>query len=138
MESNEVGHEKGLGGLVRSTTPEPLLTGTEPETLGWFLDYYRAVLVRKAEGLTEAQARATVPPSSLTILGLVRHLAGVEEYWWTEMFLGREAILWVDDDDPIGTFIPRNPTRSTTPLRRCEPRSPPGTRRSRRPFRSTS
>ena len=106
MEANEVGHGKGLGGLVRSTTPEPLSAGTESEILGWFLDYSRAVLVRKAEGLTEAQARATVPPSSLTILGLVRHLAGVEEYWWTEMFLGREAILWVDDDDPDRDFHP--------------------------------
>jgi len=54
----------------------------ERTTLLAFLDYQRAVLARKAVGLTPDQARmATCPPSDLTILGLVRHMADVERGW---------------------------------------------------------
>lgn len=61
----------------------------ERATLVGFLDYLRAVLARKANGLSEEQARvAACPPSDLTILGLVRHLADVERSWAQRSLLG--------------------------------------------------
>ena len=60
--------------------PEPSTTGDERTTLVEFLDYYRATLAVKCAGLTAEQlARRAVEPSSLSLLGLVRHLAEVEE-----------------------------------------------------------
>lgn len=48
-----------------------------------YLAYHRAVLARKAEGISEADARRTAcPPSDLTLLGLIRHMAEVERGWF--------------------------------------------------------
>lgn len=71
-----------------------------------FLDYQRAVLARKADGLTDEQARVPAcPPSDLTILGLVRHLAEVERGWAHETFLGVDLEpLFVTTDRPKGDW----------------------------------
>lgn len=48
-----------------------------------YLDYHRVVLARKAEGITDDQARlAACPPSDLTLLGLIRHMTEVERHWF--------------------------------------------------------
>jgi Protein of unknown function (DUF664) len=61
----------------------------ERDTLTGFLDFQRATLATKCEGLTEAQLRAqTVPPSPLSLLGLVRHLAEVEANWFRPLLAG--------------------------------------------------
>ena len=61
----------------------------ERTTLMAFLEYQRVVLARKAEGLTDEQARiAACPPSDLTLLGLVRHMADVERNWSQQSFMG--------------------------------------------------
>ncbi|MEY3700338.1 MAG: hypothetical protein RIT16_698, partial [Actinomycetota bacterium] len=53
-----------------------------------FLDHYRSVLLAKASGLTDEQARkCAVEPSNLSILGLLRHMAEVERHWFRRMFL---------------------------------------------------
>jgi hypothetical protein len=63
----------------------------ERATLQFFLDYQRAVLARKAHGLTDEQARlAACPPSDLTILGLVRHMTDVERNWFQYSLQNRE------------------------------------------------
>ena len=63
----------------------------ERATLMTFLDYQRAILARKAEGLTDEQARrAACPPSDLTILGLIRHMADVERGWSQRSLLGAD------------------------------------------------
>ena len=63
----------------------------ERTTLQFFLDYQRAVLARKADGLTDEQARmAACPPSDLTILGLVRHMTDVERNWFQRSLQARE------------------------------------------------
>ncbi|MDH5519767.1 MAG: DinB family protein [Acidimicrobiia bacterium] len=54
-----------------------------------FLDYFRAVLERKASGLTAEQLRTPVAPSNLTLGGLLLHMAGAEEGWFSECFLDR-------------------------------------------------
>ena len=55
----------------------------ERTTLVMFLDYQRRVLARKAEGLSDEQVRrAACPPSDMTLLGLIRHMADVERSWF--------------------------------------------------------
>ena len=80
--------------MAAPTTPLPADLGptAERETLEWFLDYFRVVVLRKAEGLTEEAARrAACPPSDLTILGLVRHLTEVERIWFRGTIAGLDA-----------------------------------------------
>jgi hypothetical protein len=57
-------------------------TGERAVVLG-YLDYYRTTLEMKCDGLdAEQMARRSVPPSTLSLLGLVRHLARVEHGWF--------------------------------------------------------
>lgn len=61
----------------------PPQVGDEHASLSGFLQYQRETLAMKCAGLTGAQLReAAVPPSDLTLLGLVRHLAEVERSWF--------------------------------------------------------
>jgi uncharacterized damage-inducible protein DinB len=57
--------------------------------LGAFLDYHRETLRMKVAGLTQAQLAQTTAASSLTLAGLVKHLALVEDSWFTERFAGQ-------------------------------------------------
>jgi Protein of unknown function (DUF664) len=81
---------------------DPPAQAGEQEMLVAFLDYYRATLLLKAEGLTDEQARtAAVPPSDLNILGLVRHLTEVERNWFQRWFIKADApSIYFSDDDP--------------------------------------
>jgi hypothetical protein len=73
----------------------PPLQADERATLEGWLDFYRATLVGKCDGLTDEQLRtAAVPPSPLTLLGLVQHAAGVERNWFRRVLLS-------DDVPPI-------------------------------------
>ena len=80
--------------------PLPPVTADERTTLEQFLDYFRSVLVRKADGIDEAQARRQVGVSAMDMLGLVRHMALVEQWWFSQAFAGStEPDLWEDPDD---------------------------------------
>jgi len=60
----------------------PLVTGERAALEAW-LDYQRETLLLKCSGLTAAQLRErAVPPSGLTLLGLVRHMTEVERWWF--------------------------------------------------------
>ena len=74
--------------------------GSEREILTGMLHYVRTAIVRKAEGLTEAQARlAPVPPSTMTPAGLVKHLTGTERFWFSIDFAGLDLEHpWPEDD----------------------------------------
>ncbi|MEW2248946.1 MULTISPECIES: DinB family protein [unclassified Streptomyces] len=64
----------------------------ELPTLQDFLTNYRITLRMKCEGLDPEQlARRSVPPSTMSLLGLVRHLAEVERDWRN----------WITDGDPL-------------------------------------
>ena len=52
------------------------------------LDYYRAVMLRKSEGLSDDQLATRLEPSDLTIGSLLLHLALVEDSWFQMTFLG--------------------------------------------------
>ena len=71
--------------------PEPPTQGDERSTLMGFLGWHRATLEMKCEGLdAAAMARRSVEPSSMSLLGLVRHLADVERFWFREVLAGEE------------------------------------------------
>ena len=68
-----------------------VLVGTEKELLLAFLDQQRDVIVWKLDGLTDDQLRQRpLTPSGLYLLGLVKHVAGVEQYYLCAIF-GRPA-----------------------------------------------
>ncbi len=64
--------------------PEPPLQAGEAATLLGFLDYQRATLEWKCRGLSDDQLRVALPPTSMTLGGMLKHLAYVEDYWCTE------------------------------------------------------
>lgn len=67
--------------------PVPPATSGERTTLEGWLDFHRETLALKCSNLTDAQARThAVPSSSLTLLGLVQHLAEVERNWFQRVF----------------------------------------------------
>jgi uncharacterized damage-inducible protein DinB len=86
----------------RPHTPK---TGNELDTLSGFLDHYRATLRLKCAGLTPEQlAERSVPPSSLSLLGLVRHMAEVERGWFRGFADEDTEPRYYSDDDPDGDF----------------------------------
>lgn len=65
-----------------------------------FLDYQRATVLRKVEGLSEKDLRRPMVPSGVTPLGMVKHLAGVERWWFRMCFAGEDvAPLWTEEDE---------------------------------------
>ena len=71
---------------------EPPNAGAERELLETFLDYYRGTLLVKCAGLDEEQlSTRACEPSTLTLLGLVRHMTNVEQNWFQWRFLGRDV-----------------------------------------------
>jgi uncharacterized damage-inducible protein DinB len=61
--------------------------GSEREMLRAFLDYHRATLAMKCEGLSDEELRQpSSPPSTLSLLELVRHMAEVERAWFRRVF----------------------------------------------------
>ena len=68
---------------------------------------YRLTLQMKCAGLDAEQlARRTVPPSNMSLLGLVRHLATVEQYWFRVAMAGERS---------SASTAARATTSSTTP-----------------------
>ena len=80
--------------------------GDERATLNEFLRCQRLTLQIKCEGLDAEQlARRAVEPSTMSLLGLVRHLAEVERGWFRRRFAGLDAPkLYQSADDPDGDF----------------------------------
>ena len=79
----------------------PPLRGDERETLRAFLDYHRATLAMKCEGLSDEQLRQrSSPPSTLTLLGLVRHMAEVERTWFRRVVNAEQVgMVWSDEEN---------------------------------------
>ena len=80
---------------------EPPLTGGERETLRAYLDWHRATLARKCAGLSDDDLRRrSMPPSTLSLLGLVRHMAEVERSWFRRVVAGEDVpLVWSPDGD---------------------------------------
>jgi hypothetical protein len=83
----------------------PPRRGSEREILAGTLDYLRTAIVRKAEGLSEEQARqAPVPPSTMTPAGVLKHLAGTERFWFSIDFAGLDLPHPWPEHDPHGAW----------------------------------
>jgi uncharacterized damage-inducible protein DinB len=70
--------------------PEPPLAGDETETLLGFLEFHRATLAWKCSGLDADGLRATTAASSMTLAGMLKHLAYVEDQWFSRWLRGRD------------------------------------------------
>jgi uncharacterized damage-inducible protein DinB len=74
-------------------------------TLVGFLEFQRATFVWKTAGLDADGLAATVAPSSMTLGGMIKHLAVVEDYWFTQWLMGDEPpppwnlVDWKQDRD---------------------------------------
>ena len=85
---------------------EPAFELPEREMLDAWLEYQRATLALKCDGLADDQLRLrAVPPSTMSLLGLVRHMADVEASWFRRVLSQAESpgIYW-SDADPDGDF----------------------------------
>lgn len=79
----------------------------EKATYREYLTNYRLTIEMKCEGLDADQlARRSVPPSSMSLLGLVRHLAQCENHWFQTVLQGQAGAppLFTSDDDADADF----------------------------------
>ena len=84
---------------------EPPLAAGETATLLGFLDFQRQTLEWKCSGLDSEQLAATTAASSMTLGGILKHLAYVEQDWFSRILWARErqspwdAVDWAKDPD---------------------------------------
>ncbi|WP_130439755.1 DinB family protein [Streptomyces sp. BK239] len=92
--------------MTTTQRTEPAQNADERTMLEGWLEYHRQTLAWKCEGLTDAQLRtASAPPSELSLLGLVRHMAEVERGWFREVLVGEDAEpIYFSDEDRDGEF----------------------------------
>ncbi|MFB7180737.1 DinB family protein [Streptomyces sp. NPDC056257] len=78
--------------MIDEQRTRPVLVGDERATLTSILQWQRDTLMMKCAGLSEEQLRTrAVPPSGLSLLGLVRHLAEVERGWFRNVLGGEDV-----------------------------------------------
>ena len=94
------------------TEPEPLTTpaasvrsdpppqGDELDTLAGFLDFLREAVLLKAGGLDDDDVRRPMTKSGVSLLGIVKHLAYVERWWFARTFSGLDVAFPFTEDDP--------------------------------------
>jgi uncharacterized damage-inducible protein DinB len=89
--------------MLEPVTPLPAAKAfgeDEHSVLVGYLAYHRAVLGRKAEGVTDEQARRSAcPPSALTLLGLIRHMTDVERWWFRRVHRAEDVPALFEDDE---------------------------------------
>ena len=91
---------------VRQFRDDPRQVADERPIYQAWLEFHRGTLLWKCAGLTDAQLKsASVPPSALTLLGLLRHMGEVERWWFRTKAAGLELPdLYCPDDDKDGDF----------------------------------
>ena len=89
---------------------EPPYQAGEKQTLLAFLEYQRQTLDWKCEGLSAEQlARRSMPPSELSLLGLLRHLADVEHGWFHEFAGVPVEFHYATTEDPDNDLLGAQP-----------------------------
>jgi uncharacterized damage-inducible protein DinB len=104
--------QPGYNGMWVEPADDPRATsevprGGEKATLRRYLDHYRMTFEMKCEGLAPGQlATRSVPPSTMSLLGLVRHLAEVEHHWFRRVLEGQADLpgLYGTEADPNLAF----------------------------------
>ena len=78
---------------------DPAPAAPERELLADFLAFHRETLLWKVSGLDDAALRRRLVPSLTPLLGMVKHLAYVERWWFQRVFAGRDvAFPWTETD----------------------------------------
>jgi len=108
---------------------DPPLSGPERDSLTSWLQYQRDTLVLKCEGLDPAQlCERSVPPSTMSLIGLVRHMAEVERNWFRRVLAGEgtdtAGPIYYSKSNPDGDFDDVKHGRlgvanATWPMRLC-------------------
>ncbi|NGN93115.1 DinB family protein [Nocardioides sp. KC13] len=92
---------------TRHPTGAPFVAD-ESTTLRSFLDFYRATLLRQTAGLDHEQLNRPFPPTSMTLAGILKHMAYVEDVWFGVRLAGNAVVSPFDtapwDDDPDWDF----------------------------------
>jgi hypothetical protein len=78
---------------------DPPLRTDEATTLRAFLDYHRDTFRWKCSGLSQEQLARALPPSDMTLGGMMKHLAGVESSWLEDVFADRGIMAPFDTVD---------------------------------------
>ena len=88
------------------TRVDPPYVAPEREMLESWLEFHRATLLWKCDGLDDEQLRfRSVEPSSMSLLGLVRHMAEVERNWFRRVLDHQDAPgIYYDASNPDGDF----------------------------------
>ena len=83
----------------------PPLSGTETEVLVGMLDWHRDTLRIKTDGLDAEQLDQRLEPSTMTLGGMLKHMAYVEDWWFNQVFAGNPepepwaSVDWEADND---------------------------------------
>ena len=80
--------------------PEPGLSGPPVQLTGEFLDFLRATLVWKVQGLSESDARRPLTTSGVSLISIVKHSAFVERFWFQIQFAGLDVTSGWSTIDP--------------------------------------
>jgi uncharacterized damage-inducible protein DinB len=88
------------------TRADPPPAGDERTLLDAWLDFHRQTLLLKCAGLSSEQLKLrSVEPASLSLLGLVRHMAEVERAWFRRRVAGESVdYLYCSDASPDADF----------------------------------
>lgn len=97
--------------------PLPFMAGDRESLEGW-LEFYRQTLPIKVGGLSAEQlCRQAVPPSTLTLVGIVRHLSDVERYWFSNVAAGMQETAHYRAEDPDADFTGYSPQQALADVR---------------------
>jgi len=95
--------------LVDSRRTEPAFVLADRAMLEAWLEFHRATLLLKCEGLNDAERKARLVPTSLLSLhGLVRHMAEVERNWFSRVLLAAPDTrpIWYDPASEDSELVP--------------------------------
>jgi uncharacterized damage-inducible protein DinB len=93
---------------------DPPYVADERTSLEAWLDYHRATLLWKCDGLTPEQlAERSAEPSTMSLLGLVRHMAEVERGWFRQFVAGEDVPdIYCSEESPDADFDDVDPARA--------------------------
>lgn len=86
------------------TRYEAPVAGAEKDVLAGYMDHYRHTMLKIIDGVSDDDLRRPLTPTGLTLLGLVKHLALVERWWFGEHVAGDPQFFPWDPRDPNADF----------------------------------
>ena len=105
--------------VVDDERPDPPFLDLDRPALEVWLELYRQTVALKVGGLTAGElCRRSVPPSGLSLIGVVRHLTKVERYWFGNVAAGIDRPFLYCQTDPDGDFNGVDPATALDDLQR--------------------